>query len=86
LNVGRRVRHGNLARYKVTEIREVAAEPLLVRVQHASKHQFAAGVEQFDVHEEVSAPGRCVAIFAFGVRPSRGKGNAQPRFIFVCLA
>jgi hypothetical protein len=28
----------------------VAAEPLLVRVQHAAQHQFAAGVEKFDVH------------------------------------
>jgi hypothetical protein len=28
----------------------VAAEPLLVRVQHATQHQFAAGVEKFDVH------------------------------------
>jgi len=50
LDVVRRVRHGHLACHDITEIREVAAEPLLVRVQHAAQHQFAAGVEKFDVH------------------------------------
>ena len=50
LDVVRRVRHGHLAGHDVTEISQAAAKPLLVRVEHAAEHQFAAGVDEFDVH------------------------------------
>ena len=74
LDVVRRVRHGHLAGHDITEIGEAAAEPLLVRVEHATEHQFAAGVEQFDVHpREFPRRDDAWQVFAFGIRPSRGK-------------
>ena len=45
-----RVRDRHLSRDDVAEVRQPAAEPLLMRVQHASQHQFAAGVDDFNVH------------------------------------
>ena len=50
LDVRRRVRHGHLAGHDITQVSQAAAKPLLVRVEHAAEHQFAAGVDEFDVH------------------------------------
>jgi hypothetical protein len=35
----------------VAEIGEAAAQPLLMRIQHAAQHEFAAGGDEFDVHK-----------------------------------
>jgi hypothetical protein len=44
------IRHGDLALDGVAEVGESAAEPLLMGVEHASEQQFAAGVDEFDIH------------------------------------
>ena len=51
LDVVRSVRHGHLARDDGAAIGEAAADPLLVRVQNAAEQQFAAGVDEFNVHK-----------------------------------
>jgi hypothetical protein len=42
--------NGHLPRHAVAEISEPAAQPLLIRVQDAAQHEFAAGVDNFDAH------------------------------------
>jgi hypothetical protein len=44
------VRDRHLSRDDVAEVGEPAAKPLLVRVQDAAQHEFAAGVDEFNVH------------------------------------
>jgi len=34
----------------MAEVGEPAAKPLLMRVQHATEHQFTARVDEFDFH------------------------------------
>lgn len=40
----------DLARDSVSPLRKLAAEPLLMRVEDVTEHQFASGVDDFDVH------------------------------------
>src|SRR5688572_1778245 len=44
------VRDGELPRHRVAEVRELTTKPLLVCVQHAPEHQFAANVDDFNLH------------------------------------
>ena len=44
------VRHGNLPGHDAAQIGQLAAKPLLVRIEHAAKHQLAPGVDEFDDH------------------------------------
>ena len=44
------VRNGGLTGHGVAKIGELAAEPLLVGVEHAAQHQLAAGVDDFNLH------------------------------------
>ena len=50
LDVAAGVRHGDLAGDNAAQIRQLAAEPLLMRIEHATAHQFGAGVDEFDDH------------------------------------
>ncbi len=58
LNGGRGIVHGHLAIDHVTAVRQLAAQPLLVGIQHPAQHQFAAGVDQFDAHRAQVLQGR----------------------------
>ncbi len=52
------VSHGDLTRHDVTEVREPPAEPLLMRIEHATEHEFAARVDKFDIHGQSLERGR----------------------------
>ncbi len=49
-DVASSVGDGDLTVHNVTKISKTPTEPLLVRVEHATEHQFTADVEKFDVH------------------------------------
>ena len=50
LNCGGGVVDGDLASDSVAALRKLATKPLLMGVEDVPKHQFAAGVDDFDVH------------------------------------
>ena len=54
LNIGAGVGDRDLPRHPIAVVGELAANPLLMRVEHVAQHQFAAGVDEFDVHAEQS--------------------------------
>jgi hypothetical protein len=45
-----RVGNRGLARDDQSEIGQLTGKPLLMRVQNAAQHQFAAGIDEFDFH------------------------------------
>jgi hypothetical protein len=62
LDLAAGIGHGDLPRDNVAEVGEAPAKPLLVRVQDAAQHQFAAGIHEFNIHlgsfERVQAAGK----------------------------
>lgn len=50
LNLIPGIGHRHLPGNDVAQISQTAAKPLLMRVQDKSQHEFAAGVNKFDVH------------------------------------
>ena len=50
LDVAAGIRHRDLPGDDVAQVRQLAAEPLLVGIEHAPQHQLAAGVDEFDNH------------------------------------
>ena len=54
LDIGGGIGNCNLARNNIAQIRQLPAEPLLMRIQHPAQHQLAAGIDEFDVHDSIA--------------------------------
>jgi len=50
LDVAACVRHGDLPGHDPAQVGQLAAKPLLMRIEHAAQHEFAAGIDEFDNH------------------------------------
>jgi hypothetical protein len=50
LNRDSRVGHGHLALHGIPGVGKLPTEPLLMGIEHPAKHEFAAGVDDLDVH------------------------------------
>jgi hypothetical protein len=65
---GRGIVHGNLPRDEVSAVGQLPTEPLLMGVEDAAQHQFAAGVDEFDDHRVGSFAVQCSKFKEFVMR------------------
>ena len=71
LDGGAFIGDGDLAGDSVTGVGELAAEPLLMRVEDEAEHQFAAGIDDFNVQGRKCAIGMGRFQRGFGVQGKR---------------